>query len=229
MVVRRSSRLKNLHSKDYVIDPVWPKVSVNDLIRNKSECTSIKDQIRNAATSKDGRSVWLENPTYPSQDGPSKSIGIVRLKAKSKAKSRKESKHSDDDFDNILMSYATDAMSFYNKGKDTKYELLECGCITSAVVRPYFLHHINFTAKKAGVADAPEEMFFAELKTVDGVCFVELCISLGAKSLISGERINGCSYCNMYGNVKHPEGVTAGKFMNFSEWKKNRDSFACSQ
>ncbi|KAI3934608.1 hypothetical protein MKW92_024799 [Papaver armeniacum] len=157
-------------------------------------------------------------------------VGPVRPKAKSKAKRRKESKDSDDDFDSIVRSYATDAMSFYNKGKDTKYELLGCGCITSAAVRPYFLHHINFTAKKAGVADAPEEMFFAELKTVDGVCFVELCISLGAKSLISGERINGYSYCNMYGNVKHPEGgFTAGKFMNFfSEWKKNRDFLACT-
>ncbi|RZC62782.1 hypothetical protein C5167_024560 [Papaver somniferum] len=159
-------------------------------------------------------------------------LGNFWPKAKSKAKSRKKSKDSDDDddFDNILRSYATDAMTFYNKGKDTKYELLECGCITSAAVRPYFLHHINFTAKKDGVADAPEEMFFAELKTIDEVCFVELCISLGPKSLISRERINGCSYCNMYGNVKHPEGgFTAGKFMTFSEWKKNRDSLACSQ
>ncbi|KAI3931908.1 hypothetical protein MKW98_012318 [Papaver atlanticum] len=157
-------------------------------------------------------------------------VGPVRPKAKSKAKSIKESKDSDDDFDNIVMSYATDAMSFYNKGKDTKYELLECGYITSAMVRPYFIYHINFTAKKAGVANAPEEMFFAELKTIDEVHFVELCISLGPKSLISGERINGCSYCNMYGNVKHPEGgFTVGKFMTLSEWKKNRGSLACSQ
>ncbi|KAI3931906.1 hypothetical protein MKW98_012316 [Papaver atlanticum] len=149
-------------------------------------------------------------------------VGPVRPKAKS----RKESKDSDDDFDDILMSYATDAMSFYNKGKGTKYELVEPGCITSVLLLTGFFYHIDFIAKKADVADAPEEFFSVELTATNKDVFVELCKCMGPKNLISGEKINGCSFCNMYDNVLHPKdgGFTAGDFMDFEEWKKNYNS-----
>ncbi|KAI3934610.1 hypothetical protein MKW92_024801 [Papaver armeniacum] len=171
----------------------------------------------------------------PSLDGSKRlcsRVGTVRPKAKPKAKSTKERKYTSkdgDDDDDEERKYSTDAMRFYNKENGTKYELVKPGCITSAFLRSCFLHHINFTAKKAGVADAPEEMFFAELKTTYKVRVVELCKSMGPESLITGDKTNGCSYCNKYGYVQHPKdgGFTAGEFMNFSEWEKNHDSLAC--
>ncbi|XP_026460197.1 uncharacterized protein LOC113361025 [Papaver somniferum] len=72
--------------------------------------------------------------------------------------------------------YATDAISFYNdKSTGAKYELVEPGNITPVLLATCFLHHVDFMAKKTDVADAPEEMFFAELTTTDQVGRVTFC------------------------------------------------------
>ncbi|KAI3931905.1 hypothetical protein MKW98_012315 [Papaver atlanticum] len=182
------------------------------------------------SSSSNSRNLRPRNVSDPSLDG-SKRLCLRVARAGPKAKPRKERKYTskDSDDDHEERKYATDAMSFYNKEKGTKYELVKPGCITSAFLESCFLHHINFTAKKAGVADAPEEMFFAELKTTYKVCVVELCKSMGPESLIKGDKTNGCSYCNKYDYVQQPRdgGFTAGEFLNYSEWKKNHGSLAC--
>ncbi|KAI3971087.1 hypothetical protein MKW92_031901 [Papaver armeniacum] len=105
--------------------------------------------------------------------------------------------------------YATDAISAHNEASGTKYELVEPGFLTSVLLQPFILHHIDFTAKKTDVADAPEEMFFAELTTRNGVRCVKFCQSMGPKNLISGDKNYGCRYC-VTNNVQHPSG---GGFM----------------
>ncbi|RZC60187.1 hypothetical protein C5167_021940 [Papaver somniferum] len=95
--------------------------------------------------------------------------------------------------------YAMDAMSFYNETKGTKYELVEPGYFSHALLSRCLLTHIDFTAKKTDVADAPEEMFFAELTTINEVDTVEEI------------KNNGCYYCMEY-LVQHPRdgGFSAG-------------------
>ncbi|RZC62781.1 hypothetical protein C5167_024558 [Papaver somniferum] len=95
------------------------------------------------------------------------------------------------------------------------------------VLTPLAIEAMRFYNKEnADVPDAPEEMFFAELTATNKDVFVEVCKCMGPKNLISGEKINGCSFCNMYDNVQHPKdgGFTAGDFFDFEEWKKNYDS-----
>ncbi|KAI3857232.1 hypothetical protein MKW92_001161 [Papaver armeniacum] len=99
--------------------------------------------------------------------------------------------------------YAADAMNVYNKRAGTKYELLEPGYLTSVLLRTCFLHHVDFTAKKTDVADAPVEMFFAELTTTSGVRCVKVCRCMGPRESILGDKNNGCCYCESY-NVQHP-------------------------
>ncbi|XP_026385456.1 uncharacterized protein LOC113281034 [Papaver somniferum] len=84
--------------------------------------------------------------------------------------------------------YAMDAMSFYNETKGTKYELVEPGYFSHALLSRCLLTHIDFTAKKTDVADAPEEMFFAELTTINEVDTVEVCKCMGQKESISGDK-----------------------------------------
>ncbi|KAI3931907.1 hypothetical protein MKW98_012317 [Papaver atlanticum] len=146
-------------------------------------------------------------------------VGRIGPKAKAKpkefeytSKKPRERKYKSNDGDDVVMSLAIEAMRFYNKEKGTKYELVEPGCITSVLLLTGFFYHIDFI-----------EMFFAELTATNKDVFVELCKCMGPKNLISGEKINGCSFCNMYDNVLHPKdgGFTAGDFMDFEEWKKN--------
>ncbi|RZC87406.1 hypothetical protein C5167_035947 [Papaver somniferum] len=77
--------------------------------------------------------------------------------------------------------------------------------MSPVVRRADLLHHIDFTAKKADVADAPEEMFFSELATTNGVRSVKCCKCMGPIDSISGDKNNGCRYCSWY-NVQHPKG-----------------------
>ncbi|RZC87405.1 hypothetical protein C5167_035945 [Papaver somniferum] len=103
------------------------------------------------------------------------------------------------------MPYAADAMRFYNKEAGEKYELVEPGCLTPVLRKADLLHHVDFTAKKVDVADAPEVMFFAELTTTSGVRSVKLCKCMGPRDSISGDKNNGCCDCTLY-NVQHPKG-----------------------
>ncbi|KAI3902015.1 hypothetical protein MKW98_013689 [Papaver atlanticum] len=82
-------------------------------------------------------------------------------------------------------------------------ELVEPGFLTTVYIGKCMLHHIDFTAKKTDVADAPEEMFFAELTSIMGVRCVELCKCMGPKDSISGDKNYGCRYCCTH-NVQHP-------------------------
>ncbi|XP_026385458.1 uncharacterized protein LOC113281035 [Papaver somniferum] len=86
----------------------------------------------------------------------------------------------------------------------TKYELVEPGYLTHVYIGRGFLHHVDFTARKTDVADAPEEMFFAELITVKQVRCVKCCRCMGPKKSISGDRNNGCLYCEDSNSVQHP-------------------------
>ncbi|KAI3924106.1 hypothetical protein MKW92_007236 [Papaver armeniacum] len=100
--------------------------------------------------------------------------------------------------------YVAEALKFYNKEAGTKYELVEPGYLTSAPLRTCILHHIDFTAKKTDVADAPVEMFFAELTTIGKDRWVKFCKNMGPRDLISGDKNNGCCYCRNE-NVQHPK------------------------
>ncbi|MCL7039340.1 hypothetical protein MKW94_028271 [Papaver nudicaule] len=100
-------------------------------------------------------------------------------------------------------------MNFYNTAMGTKYKLVDPGYITSVCLPTCFLFHIDFTAKKIDVAGAPVEMFFAELTSINQVRCVKFCTSMGPKKLISGDKNNGCLYCE-FRNVQHPLG---GGFM----------------
>ncbi|RZC88751.1 hypothetical protein C5167_031125 [Papaver somniferum] len=81
------------------------------------------------------------------------------------AERRKERKYTSKQLHDAARPYAAEALRLYNKEAGTKYELVEPGYMTSALLRTCILHHIDFTAKKTDVADAPEEMFFAEQAT----------------------------------------------------------------
>ncbi|KAI3865545.1 hypothetical protein MKW92_029903 [Papaver armeniacum] len=100
---------------------------------------------------------------------------------------RKESEFTTKDRRDYVRPYAMEAISA------TKYELVEPGNISDTLLPNCLLHHIDFTAKNNDVADAPEEMFFAELKTINKI----------------RNKNNGCCYCMFY-NVQHPRG---GGFM----------------
>ncbi|XP_026460454.1 uncharacterized protein LOC113361418 [Papaver somniferum] len=94
-------------------------------------------------------------------------VGRIGPKAKAKpkefeytSKKPRERKYTSKDGDDVLTPLAIEAMRFYNKKNGTEYELVEPGCITSVLDLTCFFYHIDFIAKKADVADAPEEMFF---------------------------------------------------------------------
>ncbi|KAI3967343.1 hypothetical protein MKW92_001913 [Papaver armeniacum] len=103
----------------------------------------------------------------------------------------------------VVRPYATDAISAYNETTGAKYELVEPGFLTTVYIGKCILHHTDFTAKKTDVADAPEEMFFAELTTIRAVRSVKFCKCMGPINSISGDKNNGCRYCNTR-NVQHP-------------------------
>ncbi|KAI3964765.1 hypothetical protein MKW92_012875 [Papaver armeniacum] len=109
----------------------------------------------------------------------------------------------------FVRPYATDAISFYNDSTGAKYKLVEPGDISQVRRATYVLYHIDFMAKKTDVADAPEEMFFAEMTSTNNVRCVKFCKCMGQKNSISGDKNNGCCYCRFY-NVQHPRG---GGFM----------------
>ncbi|KAI3856644.1 hypothetical protein MKW92_004956 [Papaver armeniacum] len=119
----------------------------------------------------------------------------------------KDRQSTSKDRQDYVRPYATDAMSFYNEDIGNKYKLVEPGCISNMLLPTCLLHHIDFTAKKT--ANAPVEMFFAELTTTNEVRRVTFCTSMGPKNSISGDKNNGCCYCKFY-NVQHPR---AGGFM----------------
>ncbi|RZC79868.1 hypothetical protein C5167_042441, partial [Papaver somniferum] len=120
------------------------------------------------------------------------------------AKPKKERKYTSKQARDLVMPYAADAMRFYNNEAGEKYELVEPGSMSPVVRRADLLHHIDFTAKKIDVADASEEMFFAELATTSGVLCVKFCKCMGPIDSISGDKNNGCRYCSWY-NVQHPK------------------------
>ncbi|KAI3952152.1 hypothetical protein MKW98_005847 [Papaver atlanticum] len=97
----------------------------------------------------------------------------------------KKRKFTDKEARDIVRPYVADALRFYNKEAGTKYELVEPGYLTSALLRTCILHHVDFTAKKTDVADAPEEMFFAELTTTEEDRWVKFCKNMGPRDLIS--------------------------------------------
>ncbi|KAI3928307.1 hypothetical protein MKW98_023908, partial [Papaver atlanticum] len=114
-------------------------------------------------------------------------LGDFKPRAKDKAKPKEfeytskkpwERKYTSKDGDDVVNPLEIDH-------EGTKYELVEPGCITSVLLLTCFFYHIDFTAKKTDVADAPEKIFFAELKTTYKVRVVELCKSMGPKSLIT--------------------------------------------
>ncbi|KAK1357541.1 hypothetical protein POM88_050797 [Heracleum sosnowskyi] len=100
------------------------------------------------------------------------------------------------------------AFNYLNQNSDLEYQLLRPRCVTPVVLYNCILLHVDFVAKKAHVDDAPEEMFFAELRLAHGthVYSPRLCISLGPIDSISGDRMNGCCYCRGYNSVCHPKG-----------------------
>ncbi|KAI3963441.1 hypothetical protein MKW98_022863 [Papaver atlanticum] len=122
-----------------------------------------------------------------------------------RAKPRKQRKYTSKQARDLVMPYAADAMRFYNNEAGEKYELVEPGSMTPVVRRADLLHHVDFKAKKTDVAVAPEEMFFAELTTTNGVRCVKFCKCMGPIDSISGDKNNGCCYCTWY-NVQHPKG-----------------------
>ncbi|MCL7030270.1 hypothetical protein MKW94_002207, partial [Papaver nudicaule] len=110
-----------------------------------------------------------------------------------------------------VMPYAEDAIKAYNERAGTNYQLVEPGEITHVVTSKCFIHHIDFTAQNTDVAAAPVEMFFAELTTNKVTC-VQLCVCMGPKKSIRGDKNNGCCFCK-YHNVQHPR---TGGFMTDS-------------
>ncbi|MCL7027235.1 hypothetical protein MKW94_002879 [Papaver nudicaule] len=166
-----------------------------------------------ASSSRKKNSTDVSDPSLGGSKRLRSRIVPPRPKAKPKAKSRKERKYSarDRQRHDVVRPYATDALLVYNESTGTEYELVEPGYISHAVLSTCFLHHIDFTAKKTDVADAPEEMFFSELTSANRVRSVEFVNCMGPKKLISGDKNNGCCYCMRY-NVQHPRtgGFLAG-------------------
>ncbi|KAI3865548.1 hypothetical protein MKW92_029906 [Papaver armeniacum] len=103
----------------------------------------------------------------------------------------------------LVGPYAMDAIRFYNEKQGTNYQVVHPGHMTNVLLSGYLLHHVDFTARNTDVADAPVEMFFAELKTTDEDPFVVCCKCMGPKKPISGDNNNGCRYC-MVNSVQHP-------------------------
>ncbi|KAI3956823.1 hypothetical protein MKW92_030631 [Papaver armeniacum] len=167
--------------------------------------------------SSDSKSLRSTDVSDPSLDG-SKSLRSRVVPARSADKPRKERKFTTKELDDFVRPYAMDAISVYNERAGTKYELVEPGNFTNVLLPRRLLHHIDFTAKKTDVADAPVEMFFAELITVNEGRSVECCRCMGPKESISGDKNNGCCYCMNY-NVQHPRdgGFMAGCYGLFSD------------
>ncbi|KAI3881485.1 hypothetical protein MKW92_031002 [Papaver armeniacum] len=115
----------------------------------------------------------------------------------------KARKYTSKQIDDLVRPYAADAMSSITKWKSgTRYELVQPGCLTPVLLhRTDLLHHVDFMAKKTDAADAPEEIFFAELTTTDGVRYVKFCKCMGPRDTISGDKNSGCCYCRWYNNV----------------------------
>ncbi|KAL6556845.1 hypothetical protein OROHE_006721 [Orobanche hederae] len=69
----------------------------------------------------------------------------------------------------------------------SKYQLLRPGSVTPVLLGNCVILHVDFRAKNTHVADAPEEIFFAELTVAHGtqVYSVMLCVSLGPIDSIS--------------------------------------------
>ncbi|KAK1362840.1 hypothetical protein POM88_038401 [Heracleum sosnowskyi] len=112
--------------------------------------------------------------------------------------------------------YAVEAVKFYNDDGTTDYKLVKPGFMKTVVLPTCFLHHINFTAKDANVADAQEELFFAELTTPCGVTHGAICVRccqcMGPRGSYLGDKLNGCFYCRTSRLVQHPRlgGFTRG-------------------
>ncbi|KAL6507186.1 hypothetical protein OROHE_022085 [Orobanche hederae] len=100
------------------------------------------------------------------------------------------------------------AFNYLNRNSDSKYQLLRPCSATPVLLPKCILFHVDFIAKNTHVADAPEEIFFAELTVAAGtvVFRVRFCVSLGPVDSLSGDKLNGCYYCREYNNVWHPKG-----------------------
>ncbi|KAI3907583.1 hypothetical protein MKW98_016227 [Papaver atlanticum] len=86
----------------------------------------------------------------------------------------KERTYTSKQVQDVVRPYAADG---------TKYELVEPGYLTSVLLNTCFLHHVDFTAKKTDVTDAPVEMCFFR---TDNYQWGSLCPDLqmhGAKRL----------------------------------------------
>ncbi|KAK1362847.1 hypothetical protein POM88_038408 [Heracleum sosnowskyi] len=104
--------------------------------------------------------------------------------------------------------YAVAALKFYNEDTPIEYKLVKPGFTKTVVLPTCFLYHINFTAKDANVADAQEELFFAELTTPCGVTHGAICVRccqcMGPRGSYLGDKMNGCYICCTSQLVQHP-------------------------
>ncbi|KAI3935645.1 hypothetical protein MKW98_022653 [Papaver atlanticum] len=116
----------------------------------------------------------------------------------SSSSSNSKSLHSDPSLDGRFRRARSrslppmDAMSAYNEA-------------TVMCILGHAFFTISTSPLKTDIADAPEEMFFAELTTLRGARCVKFCKCMGPKESISGDKNNGCCYCHTY-NVQHPRG-----------------------
>ncbi|XP_026379561.1 uncharacterized protein LOC113274365 isoform X1 [Papaver somniferum] len=128
--------------------------------------------------------------TLHSTDVSDPSLGgskrLRRVLPRRKTEPKEEHTCTTKELHDLVRPYAMDAISFYSEITGTKYELVEPGYIAHALLLKCLVHHLDFTAKKTDVDDAPEEIFFAELTTIN-------------KEI----KNNGCRYCMNY-NVQHP-------------------------
>ncbi|MCL7037689.1 hypothetical protein MKW94_016026 [Papaver nudicaule] len=152
-----------------------------------------------SSNSKSLRSKDVSDPSLKRSKSSRSRVAAIGPKAEPRIRKYTHKDRRDD-----VRPYATDAMSIYNQQLEagTKYELVEPGYLTTVLLPTCFLHHIDFTAKKTDVADAPEEMFFAELTTTNKVRCVKFCTSMGPKKSISGLYLT----CRWFYNVQHPRG-----------------------
>ncbi|XP_026377334.1 uncharacterized protein LOC113271651 isoform X2 [Papaver somniferum] len=139
-------------------------------LRPRSRQWTAKVRGGSSSNSKSLRSTDVSDPSL-----------VVPIRSNAKPKFTTKDRHD------YVRPYAMDAISVYNERAGTKYELVEPGNITTVLLSRRRLHHIDFTAKKTDVADAPVEMFFAELITLNKVRSVECCRCMGPKKSISGD------------------------------------------
>ncbi|RZC59752.1 hypothetical protein C5167_007061 [Papaver somniferum] len=119
-------------------------------LRPRSRQWTAKVRGGSSSNSKSLRSTDVSDPSL-----------VVPIRSNAKPKFTTKDRHD------YVRPYAMDAISVYNERAGTKYELVEPGNITTVLLSRRRLHHIDFTAKKTDVADAPVEMFFAELITLN--------------------------------------------------------------